>query len=220
MRKLSNTILLASSCALALTLGCATLGGKSGDEAMAANKDQKKKPKKVGQELEKAAALITNDDFDASAYQKRDSDLNSDGVLDVTEYFTIEEETEVLARKEVDVNFDKKMDVVRTFNKKRELTMERMDTDFDGTVDVVSIFEQAQLVRKEYDTNFDQKVDLWRFFEEGNIVKKEADLNYDGEIDYWEYFEGGKIDRVGIDRDSDGEVDDWELAAPAPTAAE
>ena len=67
-----------------------------------------------------------------------------------------------------------------------------MDTDFDGTVDVVSIFEQAQLVRKEYDTNFDKKVDLWRFFEEGNIVKKEADLNYDGEIDYWEYFEGGK----------------------------
>ena len=119
-----------------------------------------------------------------ASYQKRDSDLNSDGVLDVTEYSTIEEETEVLARKEVDVNFDKKMDVVRTFNKKRELTMERMDTDFDGTVDVVSIFEQAQLVRKEYDTNFDQKVDLWRFFEEGNI-KKEADLNYDGEIDCW-----------------------------------
>ena len=45
-------------------------GGKSGDGAMAANKDQKKKPKKVGQELEKAAALITNDDFDASKLPK------------------------------------------------------------------------------------------------------------------------------------------------------
>ena len=65
MRKLSKTIVLASSCALALTLGCATLGGKSGNETAADSKDQKKRPKKVGQDLEKATALITNDDFDA-----------------------------------------------------------------------------------------------------------------------------------------------------------
>ena len=48
---------------------------------MAANNQPKEETQKVGQELEKAAALITNDDFDASAYQKRDSDLNKDGVL-------------------------------------------------------------------------------------------------------------------------------------------
>ena len=111
----------------------------------------------------------------------------------MTEYFFIKNEEEILVRKEVDVNFDKKFDVVRSFNKKRELLMERMDTDFDGRVDVVSYFEAGALVRKEYDTNFDNKVDLWRFFEEGNIVKKEADLNYDGDIDYWEYFEAGKF---------------------------
>ena len=217
MRNLSKIVIVLSSL-IFLSTSCASTGEKP--TAAADTQNDPKSPKKRVQELEKATALLTNDDFDASKYQKRDSDLNSDGVLDVTEYFTIKDEVEVLARKEVDVNFDKKFDVIRTFNAKRELTSERMDTDFDGTVDVMSIFEQAQLVRKEYDTNFDQKVDLWRFFEEGNIVKKEADLNYDGEIDYWEYFEGGKLDRVGIDRDSDGEVDDWELTAPTPTGGE
>jgi hypothetical protein len=209
--------ILIMACMSLIGPACATTGqNETGDANSPSNA---KKPKKRGDKLEAATRLITHDDFDASKYQKRDNDLNSDNVVDVTEYYTVEDEVEVLARKEVDVNFDKKFDVIRTFNPKRELIMERMDTDFDGTVDVVSIFEATQLVRKEYDTNFDKVVDLWRFFEEGNIVKKEADLDYDGDVDYWEYFEAGKIDRVGIDRDSDGEVDDWELAQPTPTEA-
>ena len=196
---------------LGLSAGCATT--QAGDNGKKAGK---KAP--IGHEAKKldaAERLIDTDNFDPAEFKKRDSDLNSDKVVDVTEYFFIKDEEEVLVRKEVDINFDKKFDVVRSFNKKRELLMERMDTDFDGRVDVISFFESAQLVRKEYDTNFDNKVDLWRFFEDNNIVKKEADLNYDGDIDYWEYFENGKLDRVGIDRDSDGEVDDWELTETA-----
>ncbi len=206
MRKNVTTILL-TGLVLGLTVGCASTQSAQKNDPAA-----KKKP--IGQEakkLEKAERLIGSDDFDPDEFRKRESDLNSDKVVDVTEYFFIEGEQEVLVRKEVDVNFDRKFDVIRSFNKKRELISERMDTDFDGKVDVVSFFEATVLVRKEYDTNFDNKVDLWRFFEDNNIVKKEADLNYDGDIDYWEYFEGGKLDRVGIDRDSDGEVDDWEL---------
>ena len=206
MRKNVRNILL-TGLLLGLSVACATSQSAQKEESAT-------KKKAIGEEakkLAKAERLIGADDFDPDEFRKRESDLNSDKVVDVTEYFFIEEEQEVLVRKEVDVNFDKKFDVIRTFNKKRELINERMDTDFDGRVDVVSFFEAALLVRKEYDTNFDNKVDLWRFFEDNNIVKKEADLNYDGDIDYWEYFEGGKLDRVGIDRDSDGEVDDWEL---------
>jgi hypothetical protein len=218
MTNLCKPILILA-CMSLLAPACATTGSGSKDEsANADTSNNTKKPKKRGETLEAATLLITQDDFDASKYQKRDNDLNKDNVVDVTEYFTVKDDVEVLARKEVDVNFDKKFDVIRTFNPKRQLIMERMDTDFDGVVDVVSIFEAAQLVRKEYDTNFDKLTDLWRFFEDGNIVKKEADLDYDGDVDYWEYFEAGKIDRVGIDRDSDGEVDDWELALPTPVA--
>lgn len=160
-----------------------------------------------------AAQRIPVDDFDYGAHEERPLDLNKDGAPDAYQYSRMVGDVSVVIRKEVDVNFDGRIDLIRTFNEKGELVSERLDHDFDGRIDVVNYFENGVIVRKEYDTNFDSIVDVWRHFDKGVISRKEADLNHDGKVDYWEYYEEGKLDRIGIDRDGDGEVDEWETAA-------
>jgi hypothetical protein len=152
---------------------------------------------------------LADDGFDASCCSKREFDLNKDGKPDAYQFVKVVDGDQVIVRKENDVNFDGKIDLVRNLSDKGELAEERLDNDFDGRIDLVVFFEKGVIVRKEYDTNFDNKIDMWRYFDKGTIAREEADLNYDGKVDYWEYFEGGKLDRVGIDRDSDGNVDEW-----------
>lgn len=159
------------------------------------------------------AKRIPADDFDYDAHQQRPLDLNKDGIPDAYQYSRVVDDQPAIFRKEVDINFDGKIDLIRSFNKKGDLVAERLDHDFDGRIDVVNHFEKGVIIKKEYDTNFDSNVDLWRYFDKGTIARKEADLNHDGKVDYWEYYEEGKLDRIGVDRDSDGEVDEWETAA-------
>lgn len=185
-----------SVCALAAVMACAS-------------DDAAQKPAAPTVEELAGAARFEGDGFEASCCTRRDLDLNRDGRPDAYQFTKVADGEAVVVRKEVDVNFDGRIDLVRNLNDKGQLLEERLDTDFDNKIDLIVHFEREQIVRKENDTNFDGKVDVWRFFDKGSITREEADLNYDGRVDYWEYFEGGKLDRVGIDRDYDGNVDEW-----------
>jgi hypothetical protein len=156
------------------------------------------------------AVRITDESFDSAGLSRRDLDLNRDGTPDAYQFVRIVDGNAVIVRKEIDVNFDKKIDVVRILDEKGDLVSERHDSDFDGRVDVVLFFEKGAIVRKEYDTNFDQRADMWRYFDKGVIARRESDLNYDGSVDVWEYYEAGALDRRGFDRNGDGTVDEWE----------
>ena len=133
---------------------------------------------------ESAAVRLADDVFDASCCSRRDLDLNRDGKSDAYQFTRTEGTDTKVLRKEVDVNFD-------------------------GRIDLVVFFERGNIVRKENDTNFDTKPDVWRFFDKGNESREERDSDYNGKVDYWEYFEGGKLDRAGTDKDGDGNVDEW-----------
>ena len=141
-------------------------------------------------------------------------DLNHDRRADVWT-FTVPaknedgKDYERLIRKELDVNFDGKVDIVRTYDDKERIDREAMDLDFDGKVDQVNFYEKGVLVRKEKDLNFDAKPDEWQYFEKSNLVRLERDTNGDGRVDYWEYWENGQVDRIGEDLDFDGNVDRW-----------
>jgi hypothetical protein len=165
-----------------------------------------------------AQAIDVGDQFDSTGLDKRRLDLNRDGKADAYQWLKIVDAEDIqVRRKEVDVNFDGKIDVVRNFTKKGGLVTEHMDTDFDGRIDVVNVFEDGVIVRKEYDTNFDHAVDVWRYFENNVIVRKERDDDYDGKVDYWEYYEDGQIDRIGIDNDGDGAADEWQRNNASPS---
>jgi antitoxin component YwqK of YwqJK toxin-antitoxin module len=144
----------------------------------------------------------------------REYDLNRDKKADVWKYFVVTQDgsgktSERLVRKEFDVNFDGRVDVIRFYDQSQMLSKESFDLDFDGRIDQINFYEVGQLVRKEKDLNFDQKTDLWIFHEQGKVVRKERDSNNDGKIDYWEYWENDQVDRIGEDLDGDGTVDRW-----------
>lgn len=141
-------------------------------------------------------------------------DLNHDSKPDVWSY-TVEASDDQgrsfdrLVRKELDINWDGKVDITRFYGENESVEREAMDLDFDGRVDQVNFYEKGQITRKERDLDYNGKPDLWIFFEKGKIVRKERDTNADAKVDYWEYWENDQVDRVGEDLDGDGTVDRW-----------
>lgn len=141
-------------------------------------------------------------------------DVNGDKKADVWTY-TVKakgadgKEIDRLARKELDINWDGKVDISNVYDENEKLVKESLDLDFDGKVDQVNFFEKGVIVRKERDLSAAGHPTLWLFYEKGKLVRKERDSNGDGKVDYWEYWEGDQVDRIGEDLDGDGNVDKW-----------
>lgn len=141
-------------------------------------------------------------------------DLNHDNKPDVWSY-TIPAKTEDgkdydrLVRKELDINWDGRVDITRVYDDHEQIEKELLDLDFDGKIDQINFYEKSIIVRKERFLSQSGKPDLWIFYEKGKIVRKERDTNGDGKVDYWEYWENDQVDRVGEDLDGDGTVDRW-----------
>ncbi|MBM4381273.1 MAG: hypothetical protein FJ086_18540 [Deltaproteobacteria bacterium] len=147
-------------------------------------------------------------------------DLNRDQQPDVFVY-TVAAKTEDgrdfdrLVRKEMDLNWDGKVDVARQYDEEERIQFERLDLDFDGRVDQTNVYEKGTLIRKERDVGYTGRANTWVYFEKGKITRKERDTNNDGKVDYWEYWENDQVDRVGEDTNGDGTVDRW-LRPPQP----
>lgn len=141
-------------------------------------------------------------------------DLNGDKKPDVWTY-TVKatgadgKEVERVARKELDINWDGKVDIARQYDEREQVSRESLDLDFDGKVDEVIFYEKGVVVRKERDLSSQGRPSLWVFYEKGQVARKERDTNGDGKVDYWEYWENNQVDRIGEDLDGDGNVDKW-----------
>lgn len=141
-------------------------------------------------------------------------DLNGDKKPDVWTYTAPGKspdgkDIEKLTRKELDINWDGRVDIARNYDEREQVEREALDLDFDGKVDQVNYYEKSIIVRKERDLSSAGRPSLWLFYEKGKLVRKERDTNGDGKVDYWEYWEGEQVDRVGEDLDGDGNVDKW-----------
>lgn len=141
-------------------------------------------------------------------------DLNGDKKPDVWTY-TVPgkspdgKDIDRLVRKELDLNWDGKIDISRKYDDREQVEREALDLDFDGKVDQVNYMEKGVVVRKERDLAAGGRPSLWLYYEKGKLVRKERDTNGDGKVDYWEYWEGEQVDRIGEDLDGDGNVDRW-----------
>ena len=142
--------------------------------------------------------------------------LDDDDKPDVVKYFEEypdpEDESVIkrrLRKKEVDVNSDGTIDIVRMYNKAGTPTQEKIDVDLDGNADAVNYFDNGDLVKKEVLSKDGSDVVETRFYTDGKILRVERDLNEDDKVDYWEYYEQGSLDRIGRDIDADGRADSW-----------
>ena len=132
----------------------------------------------------------------ASHEKVTEKDTNGDEKPDVWVYAVEErgadgEARQRKVRKELDINWDGRVDLTTSYDAREEREREAMDLDFDGKVD--SVF----------------------FYEKGRLARRERDSNGDGRVDYWEYWENNQVDRIGEDLDGDGNVDKWSRGTPA-----
>ncbi len=137
-------------------------------------------------------------------------DVNGDRAADVTNYYRAGEgeDSALLVRKEIDLNFDGKIDVTQIW-KDGDMTQEQIDADFDGRKDWTDFYSAGERIRAEWDTSFDGTPDLIRYYESGKLARLEMDTTGDAKIDYWEYYEDGVMQRSGWDLDADGKIDKW-----------
>ena len=118
----------------------------------------------------------------------------------------------MLIRRDLDVNFDGRVDIRRHYDASGEVEREEMDRDFDRRVDAVHCYRNGALYMSEIDMAFDGQTDVWKFYDEGELVRKERDLDGDSIVDSWEYWKSGRLVRKGSDRDGDGEPEYFEDA--------
>jgi hypothetical protein len=144
------------------------------------------------------------------------ADTNADKKPDVTKLYEVREvngaKVQILACKQVDLNYDDKVDIVYHYDQAGTLSFEEFDLDFDGRYDLWSYYQGGHKVREEMDTNYDRRPDFTKFFEGDRLVRIERDTNNDGKVDQWEYYENGKLDRIGYDSTGSGRADKWDRA--------
>ena len=126
-------------------------------------------------------------------------DLNQDQKADVWSYRIPSRgpdgrKRELLLRKELDINGDGRVDVIRFYDADERLVREAIDLDFDGRIDQLNHYQQELVVLKERDTNGDGRADEWRHFARGQLVRSEQDTDRDGLPDSTENPDGGSAD--------------------------
>ncbi len=142
-------------------------------------------------------------------------DLNGDGHADVwknyirrgSEEIPKDKRPRLLARQDLDLNFDHNVDVRRHFNEEGVVVREEMDLDFDSQFDAVDYYAGGMLYRRDLALNFEGRPSIIKFYNDAKLARKERDTSGDGKMDTIEYYEAGKLVRIGEDRDGDGKPD-------------
>jgi hypothetical protein len=117
----------------------------------------------------------------------------------------------VLVCREVDTNLDGTKDVVRRYSEKGESLFEEADTNFDGRIDTWLSFSKGRLSEEKLDSNYDGNPDEWKYYSAGRVTRAKRDTNGDSKPDVWEmYAPDGKLERIGVDVDADERVDRWD----------
>ncbi len=145
-------------------------------------------------------------------------DLNKDKHPDVFKFYapgkdpkTSEQTPLRLARKDVDINHDGKVDMTEFYDNDGRLSHARADLDFDGEIDCTTFYRDGKVTRREFLLGANKgRPGLVKFYAKNMLVRLEADRNGDGKIDHWEHYENGKLDRIGIDTTLDGKADSWQ----------
>ncbi len=108
----------------------------------------------------------------------------------------------------MDLNFDGRFDLVRSFDRAGRTVREEMDLDQDGELDQVTVYRDGSRLATILDTNADRRGDTYRCYRANRTVMQQNDLDADGRFDRWEWFdERGQMIGSSGDADGDGEPD-------------
>ena len=190
------SLLVASSGALA---GCSSAEEKKDEGVMPEVKQNTKEYRNELNQIVRAYDGNLDDKYDVIRYLDEVPDPEDPSL-------TIRK----LRKMELDVNYDGRIDVIRTYDEAGKLRTEESDLNLDGTPDIISHYDRGALAKKEILEPGTRRVLATRFYAAGNVLRVEKDTNADTKIDYWEYYEQGVLDRIGRDFNGDERADSWQ----------
>lgn len=114
-----------------------------------------------------------------------------------------------MVRREIDLNHDGLVDLVKHYDFKGQILREEVDSDFSGVVDRITHFSNGFVARRELDVDENGIFEERRFYIRGKIFRVEFDENQDGQTEYWQFYTDGVLTRAGKDIDGDRVIDEW-----------
>ena len=166
--------------------------------------------------------------FDNTDLRKQVYDMNGDLQVDLWKFYILKPTPSdvtkveyVLTRKELDLNFDGRIDRIMYYNTKENLIREEIDTNFDGNIDRVHYYDDGIIVKTEfYQLACNSRAidapeepfnpNLVRHDRKGILTREEHDAHCDGIKEAITIFNAeGSISQIGEDNNGDGIVDKW-----------
>ena len=155
-------------------------------------------------------------------------DMNHDKGVDLWKFYktkqALDEDkpTLILLRKEIDANFDGRIDNILYYNDNEELIREELDLDFDGFVELIRYYSGSVIAKVEYYTTdashflIDIKgsepgfPNMTKSYRSGILTREEVDADLDGKPERITIYDAtGKIMQQGRDGNHDGEIEEW-----------
>lgn len=168
--------------------------------------------------------------FDNADTKKQVFDINGDAQVDMWKFYRYHKtaDTEgigelMIIRKELDVNFDGRVDRIMYYNAKEELTREEIDSNFDNHIDRIYHYDSGLLIKTEFYRKLcnamliDEPMpggtrypDLIRYYRKGIMTREEIDEKCTGHSTNVTIFNAeGTVTQTGEDLNGDGIIDIW-----------
>ncbi len=130
-------------------------------------------------------------------------DLNKDGKPDVWHLYDGDVET----CKIDDFDHDGRKDWLVAFDKQHQPLYKKADIDYDGSFDMLEVYEAGAISEADRDSDFDGKFDVKEIYAAGELQSVRRDRNADNQPDQWEQYAGGVVTAITYDDNYDGKVD-------------
>jgi hypothetical protein len=179
--------------ALTLALGC---GGSEKTSGVA----QSTLPEGVHSET------LDHEACSESGHRVETLDTNNDGKADIKRLYDTRTGKEVC--RITDLDHDGKPDLYEYYDSNGVIRRREAGYDGSGIVDVIELYENGKLAKRELDTTGQHRVDTWDFFDPvtGKITRRERDSTNDGRVDQWWTYDGDKV-TIAMDKNGDGKPD-------------
>ena len=134
---------------------------------------------------------------------RREVDQDYDGRIDTWVHY----DAGITVAIERDTDGDGKIDEWQTYGRDGLMASREVDRNADGTRDAFYEYSAGSLVEERHDGNSDGKIDRIVHYQDRKLVQSEEDLDHDGRMDTWTYFEtvGGRSQVARVERDSNGD---------------
>lgn len=143
--------------------------------------------------------------------------LDEDGAVlegeDLAEYRPADIPQKRPVRRELDLDGDGEIDLIRVYDEEGKLKRDTIDTDFNGQFDRVLFYREGKISRREIDADQDGRFEEVRQYIQGELFRVERDTTGDGTPDFWIFYKDGSIDRAGVDLDGDGVINEWLISS-------